>query len=204
MHVPTHQNTFTHAFPAEDYHGINGNVSLDRRSEIVQSPNRYDLVPGGGGSASDRSNNNSLSRTSEAGTYDLSSAEARARNIFNNNSNGNGNGNGLHTVDENVINNNNNNVHHYQNQPTAPTHAAMIGNNGVNGGSGTLRSIDEEIKKKKWPTDRAYFLAKELLMTERTYKKDLDVLNTVRICVFRQEKWCGNKVGFRFSGSARN
>lgn len=142
------------------------------------------MIPGGGGSASDRSNNNSLSRTSEAGTYDLGSAEARARNIFNNNNNGNGNGNGLHTVDENVINNNNNNnVHHYQNQPTAPTHAAMIGsgNNGVNGGSGTLRSIDEEIKKKKWPTDRAYFLAKELLMTERTYKKDLDVLNTVSI-----------------------
>lgn len=30
----------------------------------------------------------------------------------------------------------------------------------------------------KWPTDKAYFLAKELLMTERTYKKDLDILNT--------------------------
>nr|XP_029717396.1 FERM, ARHGEF and pleckstrin domain-containing protein 2-like [Aedes albopictus] len=160
----------------DEYHGINGNVSLDRRSEIVQSPNRYDLVPGLG--ASDRSNNNSLSRTSETGTYDLSSAEARARNGFNNNGTA-GNG-GLHTVDENVINNNNNNnnVHHYQNQPTVPTHATMIGGNGVNGGSGTLRSIDEEIKKKKWPTDRAYFLAKELLMTERTYKKDLDVLNT--------------------------
>lgn len=156
---------------AEEYHGINGNVSLDRRSEIVQSPNRYELAlgPASPTSVSDRSNNNSLSRTSEAGTYDLSSAEARARN-----GTLNGNGNGLHTVDENVINNNNNNhsaYHHYQNQP-------LQAGAGMNGGSGTLRSIDEEIKKKKWPTDRAYFLAKELLMTERTYKKDLDVLNT--------------------------
>lgn len=31
----------------------------------------------------------------------------------------------------------------------------------------------------KWPTDKSYFLAKEILMTERTYKKDLDVLNSV-------------------------
>lgn len=30
----------------------------------------------------------------------------------------------------------------------------------------------------KWPTDKSYFLAKEILMTERTYKKDLDILNT--------------------------
>ncbi|XP_011504890.1 PREDICTED: FERM, RhoGEF and pleckstrin domain-containing protein 1-like [Ceratosolen solmsi marchali] len=32
-------------------------------------------------------------------------------------------------------------------------------------------------KTKRWPTDKAYFIAKELLMTERTYKKDLDVIN---------------------------
>ncbi|XP_055548318.1 FERM, ARHGEF and pleckstrin domain-containing protein 2 isoform X3 [Wyeomyia smithii] len=164
---------------SDDYHGINGNVSLDRRSEVVQSPNRYELA-GLGGSSSDRSNNNSLSRCSEAGTYDLASAETKARQGLN--------GNGLHTVDENVVNNNNNNKnnsfahHQYQNQPSSPQYGSMTmipgGTNGMNGGSGTLRSIDEEIKKKKWPTDRAYFLAKELLMTERTYKKDLDVLNT--------------------------
>ncbi|XP_058450591.1 FERM, ARHGEF and pleckstrin domain-containing protein 2 isoform X3 [Malaya genurostris] len=140
---------------SDDYHGINGNVSLDRRSEVVQSPNRYELAGLGTGSSSDRSNNNSLSRTSEAGTYDLGSAETKARNGLN--------GNGLHT-----------------NQPS-PQYGSMSmipgGPNGMNGGSGTLRSIDEEIRKKKWPTDRAYFLAKELLMTERTYKKDLDVLN---------------------------
>lgn len=173
QHTPTHTTPPDPTPTAEEYHGINGNVSLDRRSEIVQSPNRYELAlgPASPTSVSDRSNNNSLSRTSEAGTYDLSSAEARARN-----GTLNGNGNGLHTVDENVINNNNNNhsaYHHYQNQP-------LQAGAGMNGGSGTLRSIDEEIKKKKWPTDRAYFLAKELLMTERTYKKDLDVLNTVR------------------------
>uniref|UniRef100_A0A2M4BAU9 FERM, ARHGEF and pleckstrin domain-containing protein 1 n=1 Tax=Anopheles marajoara TaxID=58244 RepID=A0A2M4BAU9_9DIPT len=153
---------------SDDYHGINGNVSLDRRSEIVQSPNRYELALG----TADRSNNNSLSR--ETGSYDLSSAEARARNGHF----GGSNGGALHTVDENVINNN------YQNTQSLTT------GNGSNGGrgdaatgtgpnnSGTLRSMDEELRKKKWPTDRAYFLAKELLMTERTYKKDLDVINT--------------------------
>ncbi|CAG5101573.1 ARHGEF and pleckstrin domain-containing protein 1 (Mus musculus) [Cotesia congregata] len=37
---------------------------------------------------------------------------------------------------------------------------------------------DSDVKKtKKWPTDKAYFIAKELLMTERTFKKDLDVIN---------------------------
>lgn len=30
----------------------------------------------------------------------------------------------------------------------------------------------------KWPTEKEYFLAKEILMTERTYKKDLDILYT--------------------------
>lgn len=30
----------------------------------------------------------------------------------------------------------------------------------------------------QWPTEPYYFLAKEILMTERTYKKDLDILNT--------------------------
>ena len=32
----------------------------------------------------------------------------------------------------------------------------------------------------KFPTDKAYFLAKELLTTERTYLKDLHVVTTVR------------------------
>ena len=33
----------------------------------------------------------------------------------------------------------------------------------------------------RYPTDRAYFIAKEILMTERTYKKDLEVLNLVSL-----------------------
>ncbi|XP_049801238.1 FERM, ARHGEF and pleckstrin domain-containing protein 1 [Schistocerca nitens] len=34
-----------------------------------------------------------------------------------------------------------------------------------------------EVRKKRFPIDRAYFIAKELLMTERTYRKDLEVIN---------------------------
>lgn len=74
------------------YHGINGNVSLDRRGELVTSPqHRYDLTLG-----SDKSS--SLSR-SEAGVYDISQAENRTKsqedaNQINNNSVTNGNGNG--------------------------------------------------------------------------------------------------------------
>lgn len=38
---------------------------------------------------------------------------------------------------------------------------------------------DTETRKKRYNTDRGYFIAKELLSTERTYKKDLDVINIV-------------------------
>uniref|UniRef100_U5EY02 FERM, ARHGEF and pleckstrin domain-containing protein 1 n=1 Tax=Corethrella appendiculata TaxID=1370023 RepID=U5EY02_9DIPT len=131
---------------SDDYHGINGNVSLDRRSEIVQSPNRYDNLTIG----SDKSNS-SLSR--DTGTYDVSSAENRAANNLIQRTNGD------------ILNNN---------------HTAALN------GSSTLESQDgsaADAKKRKWPTDRSYYLAKELLMTERTYKKDLDVINTF----FREE-----------------
>ncbi|GLV37815.1 Chondrocyte-derived ezrin-like domain containing protein [Carabus blaptoides fortunei] len=46
--------------------------------------------------------------------------------------------------------------------------------------NGTLITAEgeNEIKKKpRWPTDKAYFIAKEILTTELTYKKDLDVIN---------------------------
>lgn len=33
----------------------------------------------------------------------------------------------------------------------------------------------------RFPTDRAYFIAKELLTTERTYLKDLEVVTVVRV-----------------------
>ncbi|XP_051996583.1 FERM, ARHGEF and pleckstrin domain-containing protein 2-like isoform X1 [Xyrauchen texanus] len=42
---------------------------------------------------------------------------------------------------------------------------------------GTTRlEEDEEGRRKRYPTDKAYFIAKEILMTERTYLKDLEVI----------------------------
>ncbi|XP_061918160.1 FERM, ARHGEF and pleckstrin domain-containing protein 1-like isoform X1 [Entelurus aequoreus] len=38
---------------------------------------------------------------------------------------------------------------------------------------------EEEARRKKFPTDKAYFIAKELLTTERTYLKDLQVITEV-------------------------
>ncbi|NXC73130.1 FARP2 protein, partial [Anhinga anhinga] len=35
---------------------------------------------------------------------------------------------------------------------------------------------DDEMKRKRYPTDKAYFIAKEILSTERTYLKDLEVI----------------------------
>lgn len=78
-------------------------MSLDRRDEIVTSPNRYDLTIG-----SDKSS--SLSR-SEAGTYDVHQAEARLKagengvNHHLNNNNGSPtsptvNGNGTFSSDD--------------------------------------------------------------------------------------------------------
>ncbi|GFG38752.1 hypothetical protein Cfor_07049 [Coptotermes formosanus] len=34
-----------------------------------------------------------------------------------------------------------------------------------------------DVRRKRYPTDRAYFIVKEILMTERTYKKDLEVIS---------------------------
>ncbi|XP_048834403.1 FERM, ARHGEF and pleckstrin domain-containing protein 1 isoform X1 [Brienomyrus brachyistius] len=43
--------------------------------------------------------------------------------------------------------------------------------------AGCLRTDDEdEVRRKRFPTDKAYFIAKELLTTERTYLKDLEVI----------------------------
>ncbi|XP_005178686.1 FERM, ARHGEF and pleckstrin domain-containing protein 1 isoform X5 [Musca domestica] len=116
----------------EVYHGINGNMSLDRR----------DLTIG-----SDKSS--SLSR-SEAGTYDVIQAE----------------------------------IQHAKRHELATGQAAVVNTNGAVGGGGSVSGStnagdsDAEGKKRKWPTEKSYFLAKELLMSERTYKKDLEILNT--------------------------
>ncbi|AWP13171.1 putative FERM RhoGEF and pleckstrin domain-containing protein 1-like [Scophthalmus maximus] len=43
--------------------------------------------------------------------------------------------------------------------------------------AGSVRTDDEDdVRRKRFPTDRAYFIAKELLTTERTYLKDLEVI----------------------------
>ncbi|XP_052366056.1 FERM, ARHGEF and pleckstrin domain-containing protein 1-like, partial [Oncorhynchus keta] len=43
--------------------------------------------------------------------------------------------------------------------------------------AGYVRTDDEdEVRRKKFPTDKAYFIAKELLTTERTFQKDLAVI----------------------------
>nr|CAD7439769.1 unnamed protein product [Timema bartmani] len=41
----------------------------------------------------------------------------------------------------------------------------------------TIIEGEVDMRRKKYPTDKAYFIAKELLMTERTFKKDLEVIN---------------------------
>ncbi|XP_059219695.1 FERM, ARHGEF and pleckstrin domain-containing protein 1 isoform X2 [Stomoxys calcitrans] len=112
----------------EVYHGINGNMSLDRR----------DLTIG-----SDKSS--SLSR-SEAGTYDVIQAE----------------------------------IQHAKRHELTTGQAAITNNNGPGAASvtGSVAEGDAEAKRRKWPTEKSYFLSKELLMSERTYKKDLELLNT--------------------------
>ncbi|KAM3850243.1 FERM, ARHGEF and pleckstrin domain-containing protein 2 [Diretmus argenteus] len=43
-------------------------------------------------------------------------------------------------------------------------------------GSSARLEEDEEGRRKRYPTDKAYFIAKEILTTERTYLKDLEVI----------------------------
>ncbi|XP_023245518.1 LOW QUALITY PROTEIN: FERM, ARHGEF and pleckstrin domain-containing protein 2-like [Copidosoma floridanum] len=43
--------------------------------------------------------------------------------------------------------------------------------------NGDVTDDGDTRRTKRWPTDKAYFISKELLMTERTYKKDIDVVN---------------------------
>ena len=39
--------------------------------------------------------------------------------------------------------------------------------------------INTSLFLQRFPADKAYYIAKELLMTERTYKKDLEVITVV-------------------------
>lgn len=57
-------------------------------------------------------------------------------------------------------------------------------NTTINGTNTTtiIADIEGEVKKKaKFPCDKTYYIAKEILMTELTYKKDLDVINMVSV-----------------------
>uniref|UniRef100_A0A3Q3B193 FERM, ARHGEF and pleckstrin domain-containing protein 1 n=1 Tax=Kryptolebias marmoratus TaxID=37003 RepID=A0A3Q3B193_KRYMA len=52
----------------------------------------------------------------------------------------------------------------------------------------SVRTDDEdEVRRKRFPTDRAYFIAKELLTTERTYVKDLEVVTSFQSVVGQDE-----------------
>ncbi|XP_051937604.1 FERM, ARHGEF and pleckstrin domain-containing protein 1-like isoform X3 [Hippocampus zosterae] len=53
----------------------------------------------------------------------------------------------------------------------------------------SIRTDDEdEVRRKRFPTDKAYFIAKELLTTERTYVKDLEVVTVSFQNVVGQEE----------------
>ncbi|XP_077472709.1 FERM, ARHGEF and pleckstrin domain-containing protein 1 isoform X2 [Stigmatopora argus] len=53
----------------------------------------------------------------------------------------------------------------------------------------SIRTDDEdEVRRKRFPTDRAYFIAKELLTTERTYVKDLEVVTVSFQNIIEQEE----------------
>uniref|UniRef100_A0AAY4D394 FERM, ARHGEF and pleckstrin domain-containing protein 1 n=1 Tax=Denticeps clupeoides TaxID=299321 RepID=A0AAY4D394_9TELE len=53
---------------------------------------------------------------------------------------------------------------------------------------GAVRTDDEdEARRKRFPTDKAYFIAKELLTTERTYVKDLEVITSFQGMLEKEE-----------------
>ncbi|XP_044743912.1 FERM, ARHGEF and pleckstrin domain-containing protein 1 isoform X2 [Chrysoperla carnea] len=79
--------------------------------------------------------------------------------------------------------NNNNSLYNISSNSTSPTSPDLqqptttVLNNSVNNNING-NHVDENGKKKyRWPTDKSFFIAKEILMTEKIYKKDLDVIN---------------------------
>ncbi|XP_070607303.1 FERM, ARHGEF and pleckstrin domain-containing protein 1 isoform X2 [Erythrolamprus reginae] len=48
----------------------------------------------------------------------------------------------------------------------------------LNDQTGVRADDEEEVRRKRFPTDKAYFIAKEVATTERTYLKDLEVITT--------------------------
>ncbi|XP_033821573.1 FERM, ARHGEF and pleckstrin domain-containing protein 2 isoform X1 [Periophthalmus magnuspinnatus] len=55
---------------------------------------------------------------------------------------------------------------------TSPLQSPIL----TEGGSNAKLEEEEEGRRKRYPTDKAYFIAKEILTTERTYLKDLEVI----------------------------
>uniref|UniRef100_A0A3P8ZE33 FERM, ARHGEF and pleckstrin domain-containing protein 1 n=1 Tax=Esox lucius TaxID=8010 RepID=A0A3P8ZE33_ESOLU len=54
--------------------------------------------------------------------------------------------------------------------------------------AGYVRTDDEdEVQRKKFPTDKAYFIAKELLTTERTFLKDLEVITSFQAFLRKED-----------------
>lgn len=89
----------------------------------------------------------------DIGTYDIIQAENRAKQ------------------EQNITNNNTTTT------TTVTTNGTSTSSTLRRESSSTMNSSDSELKKKRLPTEVSYHLAKEFLMTERTYKKDLDILN---------------------------
>ncbi|KAJ6660894.1 hypothetical protein lerEdw1_017051 [Lerista edwardsae] len=48
----------------------------------------------------------------------------------------------------------------------------------LNDQSGVRTDDEEDVRRKRFPTDKAYFIAKEVSTTERTYLKDLEVITS--------------------------
>ncbi|TNN74199.1 FERM, RhoGEF and pleckstrin domain-containing protein 2 [Liparis tanakae] len=58
-------------------------------------------------------------------------------------------------------------------QTPSPLQSPILSEGGSNA---RLEEEEEEGRRKRYPTDKAYFIAKEILTTERTYLKDLEVI----------------------------
>uniref|UniRef100_A0A8C9TC11 FERM, ARHGEF and pleckstrin domain-containing protein 1 n=1 Tax=Scleropages formosus TaxID=113540 RepID=A0A8C9TC11_SCLFO len=62
--------------------------------------------------------------------------------------------------------------------------------------AGCVRTDDEdELRRKRFPTDKAYFIAKELLTTERTYLKDLEVITVSFQSLLEKEEAAPDSLG---------
>uniref|UniRef100_U3ET62 FERM, ARHGEF and pleckstrin domain-containing protein 1 n=3 Tax=Micrurus TaxID=8634 RepID=U3ET62_MICFL len=55
-------------------------------------------------------------------------------------------------------------------------HASPLISPLLNDQTGVRADDEEEVRRKRFPTDKAYFIAKEVATTERTYLKDLEVI----------------------------